>query len=161
MEKPERLRKIQHIERIVLLPILATVGVAFFCLGRVQVVGESMAPTFSDGQKMMVLKAWKLTGLRVGDVVVIEPTGKRGREAQIIKRIAFIQDELGRRPWPGVLPTSRGPMLSPLLFRPEAIGKPLPPRSLLVLGDNLENSTDSREFGPIFPDEIYGKVLSR
>ena len=31
--------------------------------------------------------------------------------------------------------------------------------SYFVLGDNLENSTDSRHFGPVQKGEIIGKVL--
>jgi signal peptidase I len=158
----ERLEKIKRIERIILLPILAMAGAAFFILGRVEVVGESMMPTFQDGQRLLVLKSWKqFSPLKVGDVVVIEPAAKKGREAQIIKRIVFLQNAEGTLPWPGMVKTSKGDMLTPTLFPPGAFATPIPPNSILVLGDNIENSTDSREFGPVAISEIYGKILVR
>jgi signal peptidase I len=160
--KAKKLERLKRIERIILLPILALAAAAFFVLGRVEVVGSSMEPTFHDGQRLIILKSYKqLAPLKVGDVVVIEAADKKGREAQIIKRIAFIQNEQGTLPWPGVLPTSRGPRLSPTLFPPQAFATPIPRKGILVLGDNLDNSTDSREFGPVFPNEVFGKVLSR
>jgi signal peptidase I len=159
VEKQERLRKIQHIERLLLLPLLAGVAAAFFCLGRVEVLGNSMEPTYKDGQRMLVLKTWTLTGLKVGDVVVVKPASKKGREAQVIKRIVFIQNSDGTLRWPGMLPTSRGGQLTPLVFGPHFTSKLVPPRGILVLGDNFENSTDSREFGPVYPEDILAKVL--
>lgn len=160
--KQERLEKIKRIERIILLPILALAGVAFFTLGRVEVVGVSMMPTYQDGQRLLVLKAWKqLSPLKVGDVVVIEPANKRGRESQIIKRIVFIQNAEGSLPWPGVVHTSKGDMLTPMLFHPNMISMGVPKNGMLVLGDNLENSTDSREFGSVFPHEVFGKIITK
>jgi signal peptidase I len=158
----ERLEKIKKIERIILIPILLLACAAFFVLGRVEVVGESMMPTFRDGQRLLVLKSWKqFSPLKVGDVVVIEPAARKGREAQIIKRIVFLQNAEGTLPWPGMLKTSKGNMLTPMLFPSGAFATPIPPNSMLVLGDNLENSTDSREFGSVSTSEIYGKILVR
>ncbi len=160
--KAKKLERAKRIERIILLPILALVAAAFFILGRVEVIGRSMEPNFHDGQRLIVIKTYKqLSPLKVGDVIVIEAANKKGREAQIIKRIAFIQNAQGTLPWPGILPTSRGPQLTPTLFPAEAFSSPIPKKSMLVLGDNLENSTDSREFGPVFPNEVFAKVISR
>ncbi|MGC4045292.1 MAG: S26 family signal peptidase [Armatimonas sp.] len=159
--KKERLEKAKRIERIILLPILAIAGAAFFTLGRVEVQGVSMMPTFQDGQRLIILKAWKqFSSLKVGDVVVVNPNGKKGRETQVIKRIVFIQNSAGSLPWPGVVHTTKGDMLSPMLFSPDMISAGIPPNGMLVLGDNLDNSTDSREYGPVFPNEVYGKVLA-
>jgi signal peptidase I len=160
--KAMKLERVKRIERIILLPILAAAAAAFFVLGRVEVIGRSMEPNFHDGQRLIVIKTYKqLSPLKVGDVIVVEAADKKGREAQIIKRIAFIQNAQGTLPWPGILPTSRGEQLTPTLFPSQAFADTIPKNGILVLGDNLENSTDSREFGPIYPYEVFAKVISR
>ena len=159
--KERRLRRLKTVERLILLPILAVVGVLFVFLGRVKVVGDSMAPTLHNGQTLLVLKNYRLLApLKVGDVVVIQPGEGKGRDAELIKRIVFLQDEKGRRPWPAEIATSAGPLPPAALF-PRWAGGLAPPGALFVLGDNFDNSTDSRAFGPVFEREILGKVLVR
>ena len=159
-EKTDRLNRWKKAERIVLIPLLLIVAAAFFTLGRVEVLGHSMDPTLHDGQRLIVVRKYRLFGpLKVGDVVVVEAAHKKNREAQIIKRIAFIQNADGALPWPKQLPTSNGPMSADDLFPDGLLNSPIPKNGIIVLGDNVENSTDSRDFGPIFPSEIFGRVL--
>ena len=155
-----RLNRWKKAERIVLIPLLLLVVAAFFTLGRVEVLGHSMDPTLHDGQRLLILRKTSLLGpLKVGDIVVIQAAHKPSREAQVIKRIAFLQNAEGSLPWPEFLPTSHGAKHTLALFPRRTIMVPLPKNAMIVLGDNIENSTDSRDFGPIFPYEIYGKVI--
>ncbi|MEY5144968.1 MAG: hypothetical protein RL745_335 [Actinomycetota bacterium] len=61
-------------------------------LSRVRVSGQSMAPTYADGDVLLV-SAW--LGAGRGDVVVVEHPERDG--LLIIKRITDVRSEQGRR----------------------------------------------------------------
>lgn len=153
-------------ERRVLLLLLGLVLILYANFGVVRVVGRSMEPQFVNGQSLFILKSYRrLSPLRPGDIIVFhnpqEPT------QELVKRIVFIQDTKGTRPWPQSVRTSAG-VVSLYKEFTEAMrwgGKPVPAQpfppddAIYVMGDNVENSTDSRDFGPIRDDAILGKVL--
>lgn len=156
----ERLERLKRIERLILLPVLALVAGAFFLFGRVVVVGQSMMPTFQPGQRVTILKTWKqLAPLKEGDVIVIGTRdGKKNRDEDVIKRIVFIQNATGTRPWPESLTIPTGTYPTAMLFHDPRVT--LNARGgIYVLGDNINNSTDSRDFGAVYETEILGKVL--
>ena len=116
---------------------LLVVGAALAWLRpfRVLVAGESMAPTLSTGDRLVVARPGHL---RRGHVVVVRPPGSR---VEMVKRIAGTPGdrvELG----PGGAWT-------------------LGPEEYLVLGDNPEASTDARSFGPVPRSAIAGRVVLR
>lgn len=158
--RQQRLERIKNIERLILLPILLLATGAYFSFGRAQVVGVSMHPTLQPGQKVTIVKAWKLfSPLREGDVVVIGVRpGQRHRDEEVVKRVVFIQNASGTRPWPENLVTPAGTLRTARLFREGFVNLNIP-KGIYVLGDNINNSTDSRDFGAIFESEIIGKVL--
>jgi signal peptidase I len=158
--RKQRLERLKHIERLILLPLLLLTVGAFFSLGRVVVVGKSMQPTFNPGQRVTILKTWKLfSPLKEGDIVVIGTRdGKKNRDEDVIKRIAFIQNASGNRPWPESIQTPTGTYPTALLFNDERVARNAR-GGVYVLGDNTNNSTDSRDFGAIYESEIIGKVL--
>ena len=94
---------------------------------------------------LLALAAWKLIPRdkpRVGDVVVFRDND----EAEMIKRIVFVQIPGGVRPWRMLFLHSN---------RALATGRlPKPPRenTLYMMGDNTDNSEDSRVFRPIRMD---------
>ncbi len=140
--------------------------VAWVNIKRVEVKGISMEPTFHNGDLAIVWKTAPLASLQPGDVVVFKSTD--GDE--LIKRIAAIQS--GSAPnFPDWLRLSDGrreavaalfsPYNSPY-FAARMMGRippPAPDRTIYVLGDNLMHSNDSRDFGPIRPDQLLGKVI--
>ncbi len=159
-DRKNRLDRLKHIERLVLIPLLILAVGAFFCFGRAQVVGMSMSPTLRPGQRLTILKAWKLfSPLREGDIVVIDVRpGQANRDAEVVKRVVFIQNASGTRPWPATITTPAGTFSSGALFADQVINTS-EPHGIYVLGDNIENSTDSRAFGAVLESEIIGKVL--
>lgn len=134
---------------------------AYATVQRVIVHGRSMEPTLHDGDG---LTAWKLIPrdkLRAGDVVVFRDNDG----AELIKRIVFVQNAAGTAAPPELIQIPGGVRPWRMLFldynRAVATGRlPRPPRTntLYVMGDNTDNSEDSRVFGPIRPDQVVGQV---
>ncbi len=134
---------------------------AYASVQRVIVHGRSMEPTLHDGDG---LTAWKLIPrdkLRVGDVVVFRDNDG----AELIKRIVFVQNPAQTAAPPELVQIPGGVRPWRMLFleynRAVATGRlPKPPRenTLYVMGDNTDNSEDSRVFGPIRPDQVVGQV---
>lgn len=121
------------------------------------VSGESMYPTFYDGD---VLKCEKVTGgtiINRGDVVIFDCQMKK-----LVKRVVaisgdtvFIKD--------GILYVNDAPSVynfddpieyAGLLEEPITVK----PQEYVCLGDNRNNSSDSRLFGPIKKDCINKRV---
>lgn len=119
------------------------------------VEGDSMAPTYRSGERVLVRRAG-LAAVRRGQVVVLEPPvlgrkwspsppGRCGAQRQwIIKRAAALPGD----PIPAVLAVRlRDPIV------PEGL--------MVVLGDNVAGSVDSREYGYFCADQVLGVVLRR
>jgi len=126
----------------------------------VVVVGQSMMPTLRNGQVVLAKRESKYNR---GDIVVVKDT-----ESNIlIKRIIFRPGDY----YYYIIDSDRFEMrfLSDNSFRSilEAKSKygqavveyKLGKDSYFVVGDNLNNSDDSRRFGPIKYDEIIYKVV--
>ncbi len=140
--------------------------VAWVNVKRVEVKGISMNPTFNSGDLVIVWKTVPRSSLKPGDVVVFKSVD--GDE--LIKRIAAIQP--GPAPnfpaWLS-LPDGRREAVAALFnpynspyFADRLMGHlppPAPDRTIYVLGDNLMHSNDSRDFGPISPRQLLGKVV--
>lgn len=157
----ERFRQRVWRERRVLFPMLALVLVSFFNFGRAEVVGNSMLPQYHSGDSLLLLKSYRrFAPLDSGDIVVLQLKHGKLAGQDLVKRVVFIQNTQGTAKWPETVETSRGNIPTRLLFPLEAAGiAPTPPNSIWVVGDNLMNSTDSRDFGPVSRDEVIGKVL--
>jgi signal peptidase I len=127
----------------------------------VTVNGESMLPTYRDGDRVLVRRNLPP---RAGQVVVIErptagvrwnapPVERTAGGAAIadrewlIKRVAAVQGD--------PVPRDRVPALA------DVDDGVVPPGSLVVLGDNPENSLDSRLVGFFPADRLLGTVQRR
>ena len=138
----------------------------------VRVEGKSMWPSVRDGDTVLV---WRTASLfepyRAGDVVVFK--GLDGEE--LIKRVCFIQRSDGSARMPDSLWTPTGQTRVPVLM--DGLGRSDFPdyaaqlrraaqggrivRTLYVMGDNTWDSFDSRDFGPVDPGKVMGKVIAR
>ena len=150
------------IERAILLPVLALVAVAGFNLRTGEVVGRSMQPKFHDGEKFLIFKNYRfLLPLQIGDVVVVKRKRDNERpDTEIVKRVVFIQNASGNAPLPEVMELSSGKYRFSEAFPNIAANQlTVAPNGILVMGDNVDNSTDSRVFGEVFPYEVVGKVI--
>lgn len=108
-------------------------------LRRYVVEGRSMLQAYAPGNRLVVEGvSYRLRPPRIGEVVVVRQPGTNGRLD--LKRIAAK---------PGAEVTVRG--ATDFLGNDE----------WYVLGDNLDESTDSRELGPVRTKDIVGRVWFR
>jgi signal peptidase I len=106
---------------------------------RFVVDGRSMLRAYAPGDKLVVEGvSYRFRAPRIGEVVVVRQQGTNGRLD--LKRIAA---------GPGAEVTVRG--------APDFLGN----QEWYVLGDNLDESTDSRELGPVKTSDISGRVWFR
>lgn len=133
---------------LVMLVVLAFAITFYTTSSTVQVSGVSMLPTFKDGQRVFVSRAyWAIGGIHDGDVVVIRDDGPTG---YIIKRVHRMAGELVE--W------RYQPENTPVSYPPKDSYR-VPEGTVYVLGDNRDQSEDSRKFGPVPLDKIIGKVV--
>lgn len=106
---------------------------------RYVVEGRSMLQAFAPGDRLVVEGvSYRLRRPRIGEAVVVRQPGADGRLD--LKRIAA---------GPGAEVTVRG--------EADFLGND----EWYVLGDNLDESTDSRELGPVKTSDIAGRVWFR
>jgi signal peptidase I len=108
---------------------------AFFLARRIRVRGRSMAPALLPGERLMFDRlAYVRNPPRAGDVVwVAHPLRP---ELRMVKRLAGVPgDTLG--------------------------GRTLGRGEYWLLGDNTDESTDSRDFGPVRCRELLGRAWVR
>lgn len=134
---------------IALATILALVARAFL-VDLAVVEGRSMEPSFSRGSIVLVVRCayglrfpgpagtyWLRWGRpRPGEIVMAYPKASGRR---VVKRVESVGPEA--RGWGGT-----------------AEGR-LPPGEVFLLGDNLRESRDSREYGPVDADDVAGRVV--
>lgn len=164
-EKKRKLRDQVNKERRFLIPILVFVALLFPNFGRAKVIGTSMVPQYREGDALVILKSFRLFApLQVGDIVVLRKNTGQYKGEELVKRVAFIQNATGNAPFPDVIPLSRGDVPFRRLFPWVTNGlQKVPPGTILVVGDNLGVSVDSRDpdVGAVEDAELLGKVLNR
>jgi signal peptidase I len=108
-------------------------------LRRFEVEGRSMLQAYAPGDRLFVERVtYRLRRPRIGEVVVVRQPGADGRLD--LKRIAAS---------PGAEVQVAG--------APDFLGHD----EWYVLGDNLDESTDSRALGPVRTSDIVGRVWFR
>jgi len=121
---------------------------------RVAVAGRSMVPALSPGDRLLAVRPRKL---RRGDVVAVRIPG---RGAAAVKRILGLPGERVEITEGRLQAVVRGPQAG--TPGPGAPGSwTLGPDEYLVVGDNREDSTDVRAFGPLRRQDVLGVVLFR
>ena len=136
--------------------------IMIFLYEPVRIDGNSMAPLLSDGERIFIRKmVYHLEPIQRGDVVVFKyPLD--GRKS-LIKRIVALPGEsvVIRR---GLVYVNGGRIREPYVpseyddpgdFGPEQV----PNDSYFVLGDHRNSSNDSRVFGPVASQLIYGRAV--
>lgn len=156
-----------EIAKFTVISILIVAPIRFFIAQPFIVRGESMDPTFANGQYLIVDEVTYYNNLpQRGDVVVFKYP--KDESKYFIKRIIGLPGEKikitdGKV---SVLPVSETewkdlnePYIQDLSF--ENVSATLGTDEYFAMGDNRSNSLDSRIWGPLPKKNIIGRVLVR
>ena len=162
--------------------LVGAVGLALlikaFLFQAYYIPSPSMNPTLLEGDRILVNKqSYNLHSVNRGDLVVFSAQEKSGGEDDLIKRVIglpgeFVTVEEGRMEINGglllepylPLQTEVNPFATPTncVNRTEEIsGCRIPDDHVFVMGDNRNNSRDSRFFGPVPIEDIEGRAFIR
>lgn len=124
----------------------------------------SMLPTLQIGDRLLVDKAYfKMSGVRRKDIVVFIPPPEAGKSEVMIKRVIGLPgDEVVIKD--GIVYVNGEALEEPYeLEKPREDFGPVkvPADSFLVLGDNRNNSFDSRFWGAVPRQNIIGRAIFR
>ena len=147
--------------RDLLISIIVSVFIIVFLYQPVRVEGTSMLPMLEDQDRLFINKiAYRVGEIHRGDVVVF--LYPHDHQKSYIKRvIALPGDDLriehGRVYVNGARVTERyvPPRFADDRSETETV---IPAHEYFVMGDHRSISSDSRDFGPVERDLIYGKA---
>jgi signal peptidase I len=148
--------------RDILISLAVSAFFIIFLYQPAKVEGTSMMPTLADQERVFINKfVYKLEPIERGDVVVFryprdtaQSYIKRviavaGDRVKIADGVVFVNGQRISEPYlPDVYEDVRS--------YPEMV---VPPHCYFVLGDHRNLSNDSRDFGPVDGDFIYGKAV--
>ena len=147
-----------------ILAALVIIFVIFTFLFRaVSVVGSSMEPTLSDGNWLLVSSQGEYER---GDIIII--TQPNDRNEPLVKRIVALGGETIDIDFRTHEVRVNGELLDePYIFEPTALSYDVtfpyhvPEGCVFAMGDNRNNSRDSRALGPIPEEELMGHAIFR
>jgi signal peptidase I len=148
--------------RDILVALAISIFLVIFVIQPVKVEGTSMQPHLTDQDRIFVNRfIYRFSDIHRGDVVVFRYP--KDHSKSFIKRVMGIPgDEVEIREGAVVVNGSRldEPYLSPKYQDPQSFPKVVVPRGqYFVLGDRRNSSNDSRHWGFVAQDLIYGKAI--
>ena len=148
--------------RDVIISLAVSAFFIIFLYQPVKVEGTSMMPTLQDQERVFINKfVYKLEPIERGDVIVFRYP--RDPAKSYIKRVVGVPGDRvkiedgvvlvnGRRLSEPYVPDEYDDVRS----YPETV---VPRHSYFVMGDHRNLSNDSRDFGPVSDNYIYGKAV--
>lgn len=155
--------------RRVLLEVIETVALALvlfmainFLTARIRVDGSSMEPNFHDGDYVIVNRlAFKYGDIQRGDVIVFP--FPENPEDDYIKRVIGLPGDRIRINLGDVYVNDQ-PLNEPYIMEPlvaDMAEQSVPDGYVFVMGDNRNQSSDSRSWGALRIEDIIGKAVFR
>lgn len=153
--------------QIMVCTVLAAVLLVTFGVRVIRVDGESMRETLQDGDLLAVLNSCLCGPCRPGDIVIV---GRRDFRdgTPIVKRVVALEGQTVDIDFDAGLVYVDGESLEEPYIReptrtPEGVAFPLtvPEGCLFLMGDNRNDSTDSRstELGPVDSRCVIGRAV--
>jgi len=148
--------------RDVVISLVVSILFIIFLYQPVKVEGTSMMPTLADQERVFINKfVYRLEPIHRGDVVVFRYP--RDVSKSYIKRVIAVEGDVIRID-EGVVYVNDVPLPEP--YVPEAYWDTrsypetvVPKHAYFVLGDHRNLSNDSRDFGPVKEQYIFGKAV--
>ena len=144
--------------------VACTVVLFGLLFGIAIVYGNSMNPAFRHNDLVLYSRLGHRGGYNAGDVIILRAQAEGLR--RYVKRVVAVPGDQVDIVYPGVLVLNGEPISEPYAvgdtMRMEGIEYPLQlgAGEYFVMGDNRENSSDSRSFGAITVGHIDGRVLA-
>jgi signal peptidase I len=175
MSEMKQKSKVREYAETLIIALLIALFVRAFVVQAFKIPSESMKPTLLVGDHLLVNKF--IYGIKIpltdkkiirfsnpqrGDVIVFVPPHERnkdfikrviglpGDKVEVKGREIYINDTLIEDPWGKYFPP--GNLID---FGPKVV----PPDSLFVMGDNRNNSQDSRYWGFASLNDVLGKAF--
>ena len=148
--------------RDVVVAVLISAFIIVFLYQPVRVEGTSMLPMLEDQDRLFINKiAYRMGEIHRGDVVVFQYP--RDHEKSYIKRVIALPGDTLRID-DGHVYVNGVRLQEPYVPKRYMDDRSqremvLPPNEYFVMGDHRSISSDSREFGPVDRDLIYGKAV--
>ena len=147
---------------LVLLAFTLAMTTKTYVVEAYEIKGRSMVPTFDDGQRVVVLKLFR--DIQRGDIVIFSSQDDPGKD--LIKRVIALPGERiqirkgivrinGKVLKEGYLEDKDYGLYDAEIDEEVGLGQ------LYVLGDNRDDSHDSRRFGSVSEESLKGKVVVR
>ena len=147
---------------LVLLAFTLAMTTKTYVVEAYEIKGRSMVPTFDDGQRVVVLKLF--SDIQRGDIVIFSSQDDPGKD--LIKRVIALPGERiqirkgivrinGKVLKEGYLEDKDYGLYDAEIDEEVGLGQ------LYVLGDNRDDSHDSRRFGSVSGESLKGKVVVR
>lgn len=165
-EKKNGRQEVYEWVQALVFSVLAVVVVFTFGVRLIGVDGHSMVPTLQDGDRLLVLNAMLCGGYEPGDIVVLRK--ESFLPTPIVKRVVAVEGQVVDIDFTsGTVFVDGKPLqedyISERTFTAEGTAFPLtvPKGSVFVLGDNRNNSTDSRDarLGTVDERYIIGRAV--
>jgi signal peptidase I len=163
-------RKLTHYLKYIVINILVAAAVSIFLVTYVasayKIEGNSMERALKDQERVIITKMGVKNNINRYDIVVLYKPDEPKKS--IIKRIIALPDEIveikqgdvyidGKRLPEPYLPGAKDIMFRSIDMKPLLVQK----NHYFVMGDNRTVSQDSRVFGPVPQEYIYGKTFLR
>lgn len=168
-KKNDLLSEILEYLKLFLLVLLLSVFLTQFVIQRNTVKGPSMLPTLHDGDELFVEKVSRYFGaIDRFDIITIDTKGLDQEPNRVIKRVVGLPGETVEIVEGHVY--INGKMLDEYylaenittrVYNPQYAKVTLGDGEYYCLGDNRNNSNDSRAFGPVPQKNILGNLLFR
>lgn len=164
MKSTTKVMLLDWVKTIILAIVLSFVFRTYVAEAR-WIPSESMMPTLKVGDHLIVDKiAYKIEGIKRGDIVIFNPPPTAQLDEKVlIKRVVGLPGETIAVKNGSVL-INGTPIEEPYISeKPRSDFGPylIPNNEVFVMGDNRNNSFDSRFWGPLPINNIIGKAEFR
>lgn len=154
--------------KTILITLMILFALDYYVLGLAFVEGESMHPTINPYNRLIYVKLpYFKNNPKRGDIVIFQPPKELERDELFVKRVIAIEEDIYCIK-NGILTINdieiEEEYICEEIYRnkdyPHTDGI-VPADKVFVMGDNRNNSNDSRRFCCIYTQQIKGKVIMR